>query len=238
MNAPRRWRDSLDAPEELRRIFAAGTPTHALPDAARDRIAGRLANGAPPLPSAGYSLAWKGVAIGAILSGALVGAGVAAMRVARPAVGPRGVEAPAALVSPVEPQLPLQAKAVDPPGAVPARCPRARRRPPSPILSPMTGFSVRPRVSVAEDSPAPRKDTLLAELTLLERARASLDRDPASTLAVLGDHARLFPAGKLAVERELMALDALQRLGRTASERERAQRLLAVVSGTIGCRLA
>jgi hypothetical protein len=80
--------------------------------------------------------------------------------------------------------------------------------------------------------PPPPADTLASELSLIDAARATLTSDPAATLMKLAEHQRLFPSGKLAIERELLALDALARLGRSAEESERAERLRPAVRGT------
>jgi hypothetical protein len=59
------------------------------------------------------------------------------------------------------------------------------------------------------------------EGSLLLRARQALDGDPATTLALTQEHARRFPAGTLAPEREVLAIEALARLGRTSEARAR-----------------
>jgi hypothetical protein len=108
---------------------------------------------------------------------------------------------------------------------------------PAPAASIAAGAS---REAVAAPrSPAPPasfdspEDTLAAELALLDEARTRYATDPRETLQVLDEHARRFPKGKLVLERELLALDALKALGRTTEERERAERLVQVVQGTI-----
>ncbi len=76
-------------------------------------------------------------------------------------------------------------------------------------------------------------DTLASELALIGRGRSELDGNPAAALRTLDEHARHFPNGKLTIERELLALDALDRLGRNGEARERARRLLGRAKGTI-----
>jgi hypothetical protein len=88
-------------------------------------------------------------------------------------------------------------------------------------------------INAAPTEPVAPRDTLSRELSLLQDARAHLDSDPRATLALLADHERAFPGGKLTIERELIALDALRRLGRTADERARAEHLRSTVHGTI-----
>jgi hypothetical protein len=55
-----------------------------------------------------------------------------------------------------------------------------------------------------------------AELRLIARAREALARDAAQALAITAEHGSAFPAGRLAEERELIAIAALVRLGRQA----------------------
>ena len=68
---------------------------------------------------------------------------------------------------------------------------------------------------------------------MLEDARAMLDRAPAETLSKLEAHAAAFPAGVLAPERELMAVEALRRLGLFAAARARGERLMASANGSL-----
>lgn len=63
---------------------------------------------------------------------------------------------------------------------------------------------VRPAPRVCEDE----------ELALLEQARRSLASDPSTTLALAAEHTRRFHASCIVEEREVLAIDALGRLGR------------------------
>jgi hypothetical protein len=74
--------------------------------------------------------------------------------------------------------------------------------------------------------PPPRADLLAREAALLEAARAALAADPAHALAEANAHAREFPTGQLATERELVAVEALVRLGNRADARARGDALL------------
>lgn len=64
-------------------------------------------------------------------------------------------------------------------------------------------------------------DKLAAELALLDHARGALGSDPATALRDVGRHTRDFPDGQLVAQREVIAVDALQRLGRTNEARAR-----------------
>jgi hypothetical protein len=83
-------------------------------------------------------------------------------------------------------------------------------------------------------SGAPRKaparprarDPLSVEEELVERARSTLEADPAASLRVLEVHQRRFPQGELVAERELLAVEALMREGARAAAVERGRAFL------------
>lgn len=66
-----------------------------------------------------------------------------------------------------------------------------------------------------------------SELALLAAAQQLLAQDARDALEQLSQHARLYPRGEFAEEREALALDALRRLGRRTELRDRAQVFLA-----------
>lgn len=63
-----------------------------------------------------------------------------------------------------------------------------------------------------------------AEMTLLGSAQAALSGAPAEALARCEEHARTYPGGAFADEREVLAVDALIRLGRRSEAEARAAR--------------
>ncbi len=65
-------------------------------------------------------------------------------------------------------------------------------------------------------------DTVKAEAALLERARALSTNNPRQALAITREHARRFPHGLLAQEREVIAIEALRKLGREDEAGQRA----------------
>jgi hypothetical protein len=83
-----------------------------------------------------------------------------------------------------------------------------------------------------DDSPAPAKAqndapaALPSELSLIRAARNALSSDPGRALSLLDRHRQLYPSGQLAEEREVLAIDALRRLGRTQEADARARRFL------------
>lgn len=62
----------------------------------------------------------------------------------------------------------------------------------------------------------------LSESELLRQAQALLSEDPSRSLALTREHGRRFQAGALAQEREVIAIEALKRLGRERAASERA----------------
>jgi hypothetical protein len=64
----------------------------------------------------------------------------------------------------------------------------------------------------------------MAELELLMRARRVVRANPTRALGLADEHANQFPDGAFAQEREVIAIDALARLGRTDAAEARADR--------------
>ncbi len=76
--------------------------------------------------------------------------------------------------------------------------------------------------------PGRREHGLTAEARYLEEARSRLNSDPRGALDATRAHRSRFPNGQLAAERELIAVDALLRLGRRREAERRAEALLGV----------
>lgn len=81
-------------------------------------------------------------------------------------------------------------------------------------------------VPVPALAPVPTRPTQdpVAELALLEAAQSALATSPARALAIAQQHARRFPDGALAQEREVIVIDALVRLDRAPDAEARARR--------------
>jgi hypothetical protein len=103
--------------------------------------------------------------------------------------------------------------------AAPTSAPSEPTRAPAPAPRRHTGVAQRPP-RVASASPSTPEAT--AEAALLEQARAALRGDPANALALAERHRRRFPHGALGQEREVIAIEALKRLGREAAASARA----------------
>lgn len=72
-----------------------------------------------------------------------------------------------------------------------------------------------------------------SEGELLGRAERSLATSPSMALALADEHARRFPRGSLVQEREVIAVEALARLGRAAGARARGQAMLRAYPSSI-----
>jgi len=77
----------------------------------------------------------------------------------------------------------------------------------------------------ALESPA-MAEPRTTELSLLERAQQAVTRDPSAALLLCEQHAAAFPNGSFTQEREVIAIDALLRLGRIAQAQARADGFL------------
>jgi hypothetical protein len=128
----------------------------------------------------------------------------------------------------------LEAPAEKPVAAVVPAVPAARApvnaAPPTPV-EPALPIETPPA-----ESPAPRLDAraaaaasgaLSAELGVLDVARSKLGSgDARGALAVLDEHSRKFPRGRLGLEAEVLRIDALSRAGETAAAKKRAEAFL------------
>jgi hypothetical protein len=97
------------------------------------------------------------------------------------------------------------------PSAAPSAVPTALV--PPPVAKPSSALTKAPPKAAGQD-----------EVELIGQARARMRSAPAEALTLVAEHARLFPSGVLVQERELIAIESLERLGRTAEAKARAQR--------------
>jgi hypothetical protein len=81
---------------------------------------------------------------------------------------------------------------------------------------------------------SPAADPSAEESALLDRARASRRENPTEALWLTELHALRFPHGRLWVEREIVAIDTLAALARSAEARARLQALVAHASDSPG----
>ncbi|HTQ03802.1 MAG TPA: hypothetical protein VMI54_08085 [Polyangiaceae bacterium] len=218
MSDPNRFRDGgADVPAELARLFETGAKD--LPsEGDLRRLAARLG---PVLEPPGGGSAWPGwPVIGKVAALAVVVAGSAVFfalnfgpHTPRPPDRP-DAPAPTEAFAPSDSALSAlnaaTASAADA-GAVP---PAASGAVPPAASAPSDAGSSR------SEATAPRAAETEAEL--LERARDALSANPARALALTEQDRTRFPAGVLAQERDVIAIQALARLGRKDEAARRA----------------
>jgi hypothetical protein len=101
-------------------------------------------------------------------------------------------------------------------------------------------IGVQPTLQPAKATPsavsALEEPSIADEAKLLEMARSALGSDPALALEYVARHARRHPDGQLSAERELIAVDALLRLGRRSEAEQRAAPRLQQAPGSLYSR--
>jgi len=142
--------------------------------------------------------------------------------VATPVAPPQGSE-PTTLVTPAP--EPMRAAA---PATRIANVQRRQRLQPTKAQEPERTSAASTAAPSAEPD-----DALALEVRWLDQARALLGSDPAAALVRADAHAQRFARGALVAESELIAVDALQRLGRVPEARKRADALLARNPGSL-----
>lgn len=125
---------------------------------------------------------------------------------------------------PTEPSGP-SAPAPERPAAIAA----AYVDPPAISVDALPAAAPSARTSAAAAIPERKRpvDTAHAtELDVVRRARVALASDPTEALAVASEHAREFPDGEFVQEREVIAVEALARLGRKEDALRRGRSLV------------
>ncbi len=96
------------------------------------------------------------------------------------------------------------------------------------LAPPPAASDVAPPPSVDITSlPAEDDRSVSAELSILLEAHRKLASDPDAALVTLGRHAAAFPGGALAMEREVLMIEALGRAGQRSEAARRAREMLA-----------
>jgi len=196
------------ASDDLRTLFRAGAedlPTDAQLAALATKLGPVL--DAPSAGTAAVSNAARTKVIVAALGG--VGAGVVAWVLLSSSPGPSPV--PSATV--FEPE---GAPSVAPPSGKPSVEPQAE-----PSAPPAAASNVEVTPSTARSTAAAPARPAESEAEFLERARGSLGQSPSVALSLANQHRARYPSGVLAEEREVIAIEALKRLGRTAEAERR-----------------
>ena len=117
------------------------------------------------------------------------------------------------------PPAPISASPTPPAPAAPA--PAAPPLEQAPAAAPESAVAPAPPLPAVPDKPA--APAQLSEAELLEQARSALKADPSRALQRANEHRRRYPGGVLVQEREVIAIQALRQLGRTAEAEQRAE---------------
>lgn len=221
--------DGAEVPAELRRLL----------ELSRDQLGtpGEVAGLAQGLARALGPLAELGNSAG---PPALLPAPLAASRWAAWAAAGGAVAAGAAVLWAVSSRPPPELAATPAPPRVTAAAPQAPPEPPASPASADAGLdkpesreatpAARPVAKAkpkrasprARARPVPPRPDAVAEAELLERAQAALSKRPSAALALTREHKRRFPRGALVQEREVIAIEALSRLGQSREASARA----------------
>jgi len=126
--------------------------------------------------------------------------------IAAPVALPPEVSAPAS-ASPVAPTPPVEV-------VVPEVAPKPKAIAPRPKLA---------QAALPQEAPRAPEPAAPKELELLMSAQDALEASPQRALGLLEQHARIYPSGSFAIERESLAIDALRKLGRTSVAQARAR---------------
>lgn len=204
---------SSGAPASLRALLEAGQRD--VPNAfdiarVEAKLGALLEPGAAATAGAGSGVLAK---VGlATLGGALLAAGVwFSMSAERPpAPGPKQLPAPS--VEPSTPPLVAAPPSVEAPSGAPEALRSAESDP-----------SAAAQNKAPKGAPASRA-AALPEDAMLEQARRALGSDPRRALALTREHETTYPGGVLAQEREVIAIEALRRLGRADEAARRLER--------------
>ena len=205
LHDPPRLFDSTDAPAGLRAALSkaradVGTDAHVAKLAARlGPLLGPVAP--PPAPIAATAAGATKLGLVAL---ALIAAGGGALLLSAPQPSPPSAPTKSA---------PLVA------APAPLPTPRVSEEPRPLVAEPPPADSAAPKPSLPSKPVPPAQPS---EAELLEQARAAIKSDPASALQRANEHAARFPRGVLVQEREVLAIQALRKLGRDAQADRRA----------------
>jgi hypothetical protein len=196
-------------------LLRGARPARSLDSATRERSKRRIAR-ALAVPAVAGAFFWlQPAALGAALGAAVTGAVIATRVVTTDAPQTGDRQAPI-VETRARPATPIQ---------------------PAPSPPETAESASAPALVEAKQASAPRaesrQDTLEREARMLEQARALLPTNPGAALATLSRHQSEFPRGVLAIERELLSVDALLRLGRRSEAEARARALRGSAPGSL-----
>lgn len=205
IDPPRLREGGSEAPPELKDLFLHAKKPEPLTSAMDAQLAARVtALAALPATPLVNALPWL------IAGGAVVVAGALALVTQRATTG-AAPSAPATSSSPTaapSEAVPAEAAAEAPTPAEVERAPAASGRHAAPA-----------------EATSSSEDALAGEAKLLNQAHAAMTSDPRQAYAFASAHAKRYPRGQLAAERELIMVQALVKLGRVREAETRARAL-------------
>lgn len=206
---PARLREGgSEAPPELTELFRAAKKPEPLTPATDARLLARItALGAAP--TAPVMKGW-------LMAGGAVVLAVATAFVVQRAPAPSAAPSP----PPTHSASPTVAIEATPPAdtAPPAAAPE-------PTVPPQSKHAPAARAVAPAAAPSSSEDALAGEARLLNQAHAAMASEPRTALALASEHAKLYPHGQLAAERELILVQALVKLGRIREAEARGRAL-------------
>ncbi|HET9933306.1 MAG TPA: hypothetical protein VFQ35_21525, partial [Polyangiaceae bacterium] len=96
-----------------------------------------------------------------------------------------------------------------------------------PTTSVLESPKVAPSARSSRSESSSKADSVAAELGVIDSVRAALSRgDTSGALSRLDGYAKTYPRGRLALEAEVLRIDALARSGQAAAASKRAEAFL------------
>jgi hypothetical protein len=241
MKEPRRWLDDPATSEGLREVLGAAPAPPNMPEPAHARLSAFAAG------LASQALPAEAAAVGAKTAASLSAASVPKVIAIVSLMGALGSGSylvtrwyahgsQASRQPDVNAVAESKAAARDgtPPQPIAAPVLTVARAATSPLPADVPSAAARPAPDTASSGDTAARGARLGsaaafddlgiadEARLLESARAALGNNPARALELASEHQRGYPSGQLAAEREVIAVDALLRLGRRQEAEERA----------------
>jgi hypothetical protein len=206
IDPPRLREGGSEAPPELKDLFLDAKKPEPLSAATDAQLAARVASLAA-LPAAPLlkGLPWL------VAGGAVVVAGALALVTQRAPTG----AAPSVTATNSSPAAAPSSQAVPAATAPEAQTPAKDERAPA----------ANGRHAAPAEATSITEDALAGEAKLLNQAHAAMSSDPRQAYAFASAHAKRYPRGQLAAERELIMVQALVKLGRVGEAETRARAL-------------
>lgn len=210
MSDPPRLRErGAEAPTELAELFQGAKKPEPLTPATDARLLGQItALGAAPTATLGK---------GWLIAGAAMVVASAAAVVAQRGVKPSATPSPSTTHSASASAPPSASTSIDavPTAAAELQAPLESKRAPG----------ARMGQGAPAEVASSREDALAGEAKLLNQAHAAMATDPRTAYAFASEHAKQYPRGQLAAERELILVQALVKLGRVHEAEARGRAL-------------